>query len=41
MKIRGATKKGTKIKTSLQGTTTDAIEKALGKKSKSSKCKLM
>ncbi len=41
MKIRGATKRGTKIKTSLQGTTIDAIEKALGKESKSSKCKLM
>jgi hypothetical protein len=38
---RGDTKKGTEIKTALQGTTTDAIQKALGKKSKSSKCKLM
>ncbi len=37
---RGATKKSTKIN-SLQGTMIDAIGEALGKKSKSSRCKLM
>lgn len=36
-----AHEKGTKIKTSLWRSTTDAHVEALGKKSKSSKCKLM